>query len=100
MLIVCLIWTACEEKEPKDVITQNFYVFSATPEEQFSKYECGYLLFEDRGEPGHMHGFFVWSENLPEEYQTHLSPVTVTFNYMEERCGSYRIINIINIQQK
>jgi len=78
-----------------DVVTQNFYVFSVDKDEQ-----CGYLLFEDHGSPGHFHGFFVWTENLPEEYQEYLLPVTVTFHKTEEKCGSYPVINIMKIQKQ
>jgi len=85
-----------------DAVTKKFYVFSANfNKDDFSKDEqCGYLLFEDRGSPFDFHGFFVWTENLSEEYQEHLLPVTVTFHNTEEKCGSYPIINIIKIQKQ
>ena len=79
----------------KDAVTQKFYVYSVNRDEQ-----CGYLLFEDRGDPGYYHGSFVWAENLPKEYQEYLLPVTVTFHYTGERCGNYRIINIIRIKKQ
>ncbi|MDR3011962.1 MAG: hypothetical protein LBU70_01975 [Chitinispirillales bacterium] len=79
------------------VFTQPFYVFSAN---SVSKYECGYFLFEDTGCPGHLHGFFVWAENLPKEYQKHLLPVTVTFYYTGEECDGYRVVNVINVQKQ
>lgn len=79
----------------KDIITQNFYVFDVNKDEQ-----CGYLLFEDTGSPSHFHGFFVWAENLPKEFQEYLLPVTVTFNYTGEICGSYSIIDITKIQKQ
>jgi len=81
--------------------TKNFYVFSANHEkDEFSRHECGYILFEDTGNPGHFHGRFVWAEDLPEEYQIDLLPVTVTFSYTGKICGSYPIINIIKIQKQ
>ncbi len=85
-----------------DAVTQNFYVFSANfDKDDFSKDEqCGYLLFEDHGSPFDYHNLFVWAENLPEEYQDHLLPVTVTFHYTEEECDSHPIINIIKIQKQ
>jgi len=108
-LFVCTV-AGCKEDNPNKInerdtviqITQNFYVFSTNfDKDNFSKDEqCGYLLFEDRGSPFDYHGFFVWTENLPKEYQEHLLPVTVTFCYTEEICGSYPIINIIKIQKQ
>jgi hypothetical protein len=85
-----------------DAVTQNFYVFSANfDKDDFSKDEqCGYLLFEDHGSPFDYHNLFVWAESLPEEYQDHLLPVTVTFHYKGEECGNYPIINIIKIQKQ
>ena len=85
-----------------DTITQNFYVFSANfDKDDFSKEElCGYLLFEDRGSPFDYHDSFVWAENLPEEYQKHLLPVIVSFNYTGEMCSNYSIINIVKIQKQ
>ena len=97
-LSICtlLICTTCQKKESKiDSFTQNFYIFSVDGEEQ-----CGYLLFEDRGSPGLYHDGFVWVKKLPKEYQEYLLPVTVTFHYTEEKCGSYPIINIIKIQKQ
>jgi len=82
-------------KNTNEVVTKDFYVFSIDRDEQ-----CGYLLFEDRGSPFDYHNFFVWAENLPQDYQEHLLPVTVTFYYTEEKCSSYPIINIIKIQKQ
>jgi len=94
-----LIW---EINNENDAVTQNFYVFSANfDNDDFSKDEqCGYILFEDHGSPFDYHNLFVWAENLPEEYQDHLLPVTVTFHYTGEECGSYPIINIKKIQKQ
>ena len=105
VLSMTIVITACNDEEKissiEDAVTLPFYVFSATPEEdEFSKHECGYLLFGDYGNPGHYHNRFVWTENLPKEYQEHILPVTVTFNYTEEKCGSYPIIDIIKIQKQ
>ena len=82
------------------IFTLPFYVFSANRREDIFRDECGYLLFEDHGGPGLFHGSFVWTENLPEEYQLDLLPVIVTFRYTGEICGSYRVIEIIKIQKQ
>ena len=83
-----------------EVFKHHFYVFSANPEEdEFSKSECGYLLFFDKGSPFLYHNGFLWAENLPKEYQINLLPVIVTFNYTGDSCEDYHTINIIKIEK-
>jgi len=40
------------------------------------------------------------TKEAPKEFQEYLLPVTVTFKYTGEICGSYRIIDIIKIQKQ
>ena len=80
------------------IVTKPFYVFL-----NGEKQECGYLLFEDRGDPGLYHNSFVWTENLPKEYQVDLLPVVATYYVVKKAnttdCG-YDIVNILNIQKQ
>ncbi len=92
VIVALLTAGGCDKSE---TVTQNFYVFNVDRDEQ-----CGYLLFEDRGTPSDYHNFFMWTKNLPKEYQEHLLPVTVTFRHTEEKCSSYPIIDIIKIQKQ
>ena len=66
--------------EDTEVFTASFYVHV--------RKECGYLLHEDRGNPGHFHGWFVWAENLPQKYQEYLLPVIVTYRITKR--GNHR----------
>ena len=96
--------TDSTNKDEYEIFTRAFYVFSFNREEEDTEFakdeQCGYLLFEDRGCPGHFHGAFVWAENLPKEYQVDLLPVIATYRYTGKRCLDHRIINIIKIEKQ
>jgi len=88
----------------EEIFTKNFYVFSfsADPKkDEFIKHECGYLLSEDTGNPGHFHTRWFFAEKLSKEFQEHRLQVTVTYYHTGERCLiDYPFINIINIQKR
>ena len=98
LLMVAGGFSACNNSEPEDVLTGHFFVSVGTNDGQPS--ECGYLLFTDTGNPGHFHNRFVWSQNLPKEYQVDGLQITVTFRYVERGNCNFPVINIISIRKR